>query len=74
MSATISLATIRLNGQDTPLTSASLTGLLAGMGLDEAARGVAVALNGAVVPRRRWPDTALAPGDVLDIVRPIQGG
>ncbi|MFD1626418.1 sulfur carrier protein ThiS [Azospirillum griseum] len=74
MSATIPPATIRLNGQDTPLTTASLTGLLAGLGLDEASRGVAVALNGAVVPRRRWPDTALAPGDVLDIVRPIQGG
>lgn len=74
MSTTISPATIRVNGQDAPLTTASLTGLLAGLGLDEASRGVAVALNGAVVPRRRWPDTALASGDVLDIVRPIQGG
>lgn len=67
-------ATIRVNGQDEPLAVATLADLLAGRGVTEATRGVAVALNGAVVPRRRWPDTALTSGDFLDIVRPIQGG
>lgn len=66
--------TIRVNGQDEPLAVATLADLLAGRGVTEATRGVAVALNGAVVPRRRWPDTALSTGDFLDIVRPIQGG
>ncbi len=65
---------IRVNGREEPLTASSVADFLAGRGIAEGARGVAVALNGAVVPRRRWPDTALTPGDSLEIVRPIQGG
>ncbi len=65
---------IRINGREEPLAAASVAELLAGHGIPDGARGVAVALNGAVVPRRRWPDTAVNPGDSLEIVRPIQGG
>ncbi len=39
-----------------------------------AQRGIAVALNGAVVPRAAWPQTALKPGDSVEIVRARQGG
>ena len=67
-------AAIRVNGREEPLNAASVADLLAGRGIAEGTRGVAVALNGTVVPRRRWPDTALTPGDSLEIVRPIQGG
>lgn len=67
-------AIIRINGREEPLAAASVAELLVGRGIVEGARGVAVALNGAVVPRRRWSDTALTPGDSLEIVRPIQGG
>ena len=38
------------------------------------ARGVAAAVNGEVVPRRAWPDTALADGAVVEIVTAVQGG
>lgn len=48
--------------------------LLAGAGLDAAARGIAVALNGAVVSRGRWADVAVADGDTLEIVKVLQGG
>nr|WP_295836462.1 sulfur carrier protein ThiS [uncultured Azospirillum sp.] len=65
---------IRINGREEPLSAASLAELLAGRGIADGARGVAVALNGAVVPRRRWSETPLQPGDSLEIVRPIQGG
>jgi sulfur carrier protein len=65
---------IRINGREEPLSAASLAELLAGRGIAEGAPGVAVALNGAVVPRRRWSETPLQPGDSLEIVRPIQGG
>lgn len=69
------IAVIRVNGREEPLAAAiSVAELLAGRGIVEGARGVAVALNGAVLPRRHWPDTALNPGDSLEIVRPIQGG
>ena len=41
---------------------------------DAAARGVAVARNGEVLPRAAWSDTTLVDGDVIEIVRPVQGG
>ncbi|MGB6752009.1 MAG: sulfur carrier protein ThiS [Xanthobacteraceae bacterium] len=41
---------------------------------DIAQRGVAVALNGAVVPRAAWRDTLLRTGDSVEIVRARQGG
>ncbi|KAA0573923.1 sulfur carrier protein ThiS [Azospirillum sp. B21] len=67
-------ALLRVNGQEEPLSAASVAELLAARGIAEGTPGVAVALNGAVVPRRRWLETPLRPGDSLEIVRPIQGG
>jgi len=37
-------------------------------------KGVAAAVNGEVVPRRAWPDTALADGAAVEIVTAVQGG
>ena len=37
-------------------------------------QGVAAAVDGAVVPRRAWPDTTLADGSVVEIVTAVQGG
>jgi sulfur carrier protein len=39
-----------------------------------AARGVAAALNGEVVPRRAWLGTPLADGAVVEVVTAVQGG
>jgi sulfur carrier protein len=39
-----------------------------------AARGVAAALNGEVIPRRGWPAAALADGAVVEVVTAVQGG
>ncbi len=36
--------------------------------------GIAVAVNGAVVPRGSWPATAVRPGDRVDVVTAVQGG
>lgn len=71
---TIRVPIIRVNGADAPLTARSVAELLAGHGIAHDARGVAVARNGAVVPKRAWDTTALEPGDTLEIVRPLQGG
>ena len=35
---------------------------------------VAVARNGDVVPRSRWAETPLAPGDVVEVLAPTAGG
>ncbi len=51
----------------------TLAALLAGQGI-ASSRGVAVALNGAVVPAAAWTDTPLAAGDAVEIVRPFGGG
>ncbi|CAO3405788.1 sulfur carrier protein ThiS [Azospirillum largimobile] len=67
-------AFLRVNGREEPLSAACVADLLAARGIAEGTPGVAVALNGAVVPRRRWLETPLQPGDSLEIVRPIQGG
>jgi sulfur carrier protein len=64
----------RLNGQDEPLTAATLAALLAEKAVDTGQKGIAVALNGAVVPRAEWPTTRLNPGDSVEIVRARQGG
>ncbi len=38
------------------------------------ARGLAVAVNGQVVPRHAWDATRLAPGDAVEIVKLFAGG
>jgi sulfur carrier protein len=67
-------AQFRLNGQDEPLTAVTLAALLAEKAVDTGQKGIAVALNGAVVPRAEWPTTRLNPGDSVEIVRARQGG
>lgn len=37
-------------------------------------KGVAVALNGEVVPRGAWAGTPLAPDDRVEVLSAVQGG
>jgi sulfur carrier protein len=67
-------ASIRVNGEAEPLAAATLAALLAEKAIDTEQKGIAVALNGAVVPRAAWPKTALKAGDNIEIVRARQGG
>jgi sulfur carrier protein len=66
--------TIRVNGESESLGVATLAALLAEKALDTGQRGIAVALNGAVIPRSAWAETSLKPGDSVEIVRARQGG
>ncbi len=52
---------------------ATLAALARDLGLAER-RGVAVAVNDAVVPRAAWPATALAEGDRVLVIQATQGG
>ncbi len=65
--------TFSLNGKQQPLGAATVQALLEQEEIAET-RGVAVALNGAVVPRAEWHRTALHAGDAVEIVRARQGG
>ena len=71
MSGTV---TIRVNRESETLAVATLAALLQEKDIAADARGVAVALNGAVVPRAAWRDTRLSSGDAVEIVRARQGG
>lgn len=73
--APITRSLIRVNGEAQPCPAGLTVAALAlSHGIAAEARGVAVALNGAVVPRGRWGETPLAAGDTVDIVRAFQGG
>jgi sulfur carrier protein len=66
---------MRLNGRPTTVApGVSLADLARGQGVDRETRGVAIALNGRVVPRSSWADTDLNAGDHVEIVRAAAGG
>jgi sulfur carrier protein len=67
-------ALIRINGESEPLAAATLEALLAEKAVDTEQKGIAVALNGTVVPRAAWRATQLKAGDNIEIVRARQGG
>ena len=41
---------------------------------DSDGRGMAVAVDGDVVPRSEWPDRRLEEGQRIEVVRAVQGG
>jgi sulfur carrier protein len=67
-------AQIRINGRDEPLSARTIALLVAEKTEQAHPKGIAVALNGKVVPRKAWSDTALREGDQVEIVRVLQGG
>ncbi len=52
---------------------AALLDVLARAGMDDL-RGVAVALDGEVVPRSEWPSRDVGDGQRVEVVRAVQGG
>jgi sulfur carrier protein len=66
---------VTVNGSERELragsTVADLVGLLSAV---PDGRGVAVAVEGSVVPRGAWPSTLLDPGARIEVVVAVQGG
>ena len=67
---------ITLNGKERTLDqAATVADLLSDLGeVRGQGRGVAVAVNGEVVPRSRWEQAALAADDRVEILRAVGGG
>jgi sulfur carrier protein len=66
---------IVLNGQRSELCAgATVAAALAALGLAQDARGVAVAVDGEVVPRAAWPSFALREDARVEILTAMQGG
>jgi sulfur carrier protein len=67
--------TIELNGRPTEVPSGARVGdAISQAGGDPQRRGVAVAIDGAVVPRSEWERTELREGQRVEVVGAIQGG
>ncbi len=66
--------TVVVNGSQVELTdTATVADAIAATGAPSK-RGVAVALNGEVVPRSTWADTTLNPGDKVEVLTAVAGG
>jgi sulfur carrier protein len=61
-----------INGQVHEIASTSVDALLGE--LDYEGTHFAIALNYDVLPRSRWAETPLRPGDEIEIITPRQGG
>ena len=52
----------------------SIHDLLGRIGIDSEKKGIAIAKNGAIVPRKSWQEEYVSDGDAIEIVRASQGG
>ena len=66
--------TVQVNGDEQTIAVATLGELMTELLAGKPTGFVAVARNGAVVPRTQWADTPLSEGDELEVVRPVPGG
>ena len=66
--------TVTLNGVAHPYADdiSTLAGLVQSLHLE--GKRVAVEMNGEIVPKSRYGETRLAPGDRLEIVAAVGGG
>jgi sulfur carrier protein len=67
--------TVIVNGDPVEVDrDATVAGVLARLGHHSGRGGIAVALNGAVVPRSAWDETRVAERDRLEVLGATQGG
>ena len=65
---------IFVNGEPRERTGATVAELLADLGVEDRARGVAVAVDGEVVPRAEWPERRVNEGERVEALSAMQGG
>ena len=66
---------IILNGNSSDLRGGeSVLAAIQQLGLPADARGVAVAVDGEVIPRARWEDVRLSEGARVEVLSAMQGG
>jgi sulfur carrier protein len=66
--------TVCVNGEQRQLAQATTVADVVQSLVEEAERGVAVALDGDVVPRSEWESTTLRDGAHVEVLRAVQGG
>jgi sulfur carrier protein len=69
------MTAVILNGQRAELEDhASVAEAVTAAGAPAEGRGVAVAVDGEVVPRGRWKSTELHEGQRVEVLQAVQGG
>ncbi len=66
---------LSLNGEPRELADGATVRIaVEAAGAEPDARGIAVALDGEVVPRSRWDETPLREGQQVEVLEAVQGG
>jgi len=66
---------ISLNGEDSQVRAGDTVAVvLSGLGISRDTRGVAVAVDGEVVPRAAWESFVLSPDARVEVLTAMQGG
>jgi sulfur carrier protein len=65
---------VTLNGEPRALREGATVAEAVEASGAESRRGVAVAVDGEVVPRGRWDNQSLSDGQRVEIVQAVQGG
>jgi sulfur carrier protein len=69
------MTTVLINGERHELPGdASVALAVREAGVEHEGRGVAVAVDGEVVPRGEWQETQLREGQQVEVLRAVQGG
>jgi len=65
---------IFVNGEPRERAGATIAELLRDLGVEDRPRGVAVAVDGEVVPRAEWPERRVNEGERVEALSAMQGG
>ncbi len=66
---------IRVNGEPSTVAAGDpLIAVLAALGVEPDTRGIAVAVDGEIVPRAQWGEFAVADGARVEVLTAMQGG
>jgi sulfur carrier protein len=65
---------IFVNGEPRERAGATVAELLADLGVETSARGVAVAVDGEVIPRAEWDARRVNEGERVEALSAMQGG
>jgi sulfur carrier protein len=66
---------LTVNGSPTDASDgATVAAVVTDLAGAERSRGIAVAVNGDVVPRSTWSTTTLRDGDTVEVLTAVQGG
>jgi len=65
---------IRVNGEERRLEAATVADMLSALGVPAERPGIAVAINGTLVPRATWQAAPIADADAVEVVTARMGG